>query len=41
MKKEKELYKGLKPLMSCVDHTVSKEPYELIHLLLLICREDN
>jgi len=30
MKKEKELYKGLKPLMSCVDHTVSKEPYELL-----------
>jgi 2-polyprenyl-3-methyl-5-hydroxy-6-metoxy-1,4-benzoquinol methylase len=30
MKKEKELYKGLKPLMSCVDYTVSKESYELL-----------
>ncbi len=30
MKREKELYKGLKPFMSCVDHTVSKESYELL-----------
>jgi 2-polyprenyl-3-methyl-5-hydroxy-6-metoxy-1,4-benzoquinol methylase len=30
MKKEKELYKGLKPFMNCVDHAVSKESYELL-----------
>ncbi|WKD85512.1 putative S-adenosylmethionine-dependent methyltransferase/MSMEI_2290 [Polaribacter huanghezhanensis] len=30
MKREKELYKGLKPFMNCVDHTVSKESYELL-----------
>jgi 2-polyprenyl-3-methyl-5-hydroxy-6-metoxy-1,4-benzoquinol methylase len=30
MKKEKELYKGLKPFMSCVDYTVSQESYELL-----------
>jgi 2-polyprenyl-3-methyl-5-hydroxy-6-metoxy-1,4-benzoquinol methylase len=30
MKKEKDLYKELVPLMSCVDYTVSKESYELL-----------
>ena len=30
MKKDKDLYKELVPLMSCVDYTVSKESYELL-----------
>jgi len=30
MKKEKDLYKELVPLMSCIDYTVSKESYELL-----------
>ena len=30
MRKEKELYKELIPLMSCVDYTVSNESYELL-----------
>lgn len=30
MKKEKELYKDLVPLMSCKDYTVSQESYELL-----------
>ena len=30
MCKEKNLYKGLIPVMSCVDYTVSKESYELL-----------
>lgn len=30
MKKEKELYKGLIPVMSCKDYTVSQESYELL-----------
>ena len=30
MNKEKALYKGLKPFMSCKDYTVSKESYELL-----------
>lgn len=30
MIKEKELYKGLKPFMSCKDYTVSQESYELL-----------
>jgi 2-polyprenyl-3-methyl-5-hydroxy-6-metoxy-1,4-benzoquinol methylase len=30
MKKEKELYKGLTPAMSCKDYTVSQESYELL-----------
>lgn len=30
MKKEKELYKNLVPLMSCKDYTVSNESYELL-----------
>ena len=30
MKKEKELYKGLKPFMSCKDHSNTKESFELL-----------
>ncbi len=31
MRKEKELYKNLSPLLNCIDHTVSKESYEIMY----------
>ena len=30
MNKEKNLYKGVKPFISCTDHSVSQESYELL-----------